>query len=202
MALNPATIASLTGKTNDAALVEQIAAAASELERLLGYPLCGAAEAEERIFTYKPGYIWQRVHPLYGAPTAIVLVRGGVETTITDYQLGQNGELHGSWFNMFRMCDCKLTSCACDKQCDYIKVTAKWGFASPETVEEVEYCTLPSDLMQLIGEAVKQNTDANRDIQSENVGTRSYGKFARSNQSVWQRYEGVVNHYKLKRPRF
>lgn len=181
--------------------------AIAELERLLGYPLCGSTEPEERIFPWTY-HLWHRVNPLYEL-VSITLVRGGQEETITDYQLGQNGKLWGDWFNAFKLCNtCQAGMCYhCGDGCDYVKVTAKWGFCAPELVEESGsedslQCCIPDDLYNVLAEAAKKAAKGDKnDIQSENTGTRSYSKFAAAYQSTWQKYASVIEYYKMRMPR-
>lgn len=189
-------------------VTEQVAAnAKAELERLLGYPLCGSAEPEERIFPWR-NQLWHRVNPLYEL-VSITLVRAGREETITDYQLGQNGRLYGDWFNAFKLCNiCQTGNCYhCGDGCDYIKVTAKWGFGAPVTVEESGaedsvQCYIPDDLYAVLEAATKQAAKGDKaDVQSENTGTRSYSKFAKSYESAWQKYDGVIEYYRMRTPR-
>lgn len=199
------------GATDNEAFQQQVDAAVGELERLLGYPLCGTTEAEERIFTFRAGHLWQKVHPMYGEPEAIVVVdTTGAEETIVDYQLGQNGRLFGDWFNAIKLCKNAghLSRCTCyEGRCDYIKVTATWGFGArhwgSESPGEGEapYCYLPPDLYNLLVQAVKASINPKTDIQSENTGTRSYSKFAASYQTVWQKYSGIIEFYRLREPR-
>lgn len=180
--------------------------AIAELERQLGYPLCGSAEPEERIFPWR-NQIWHRVNPLYEL-VSVVLVRGGQEQTITDYQLGQNGKLWGDWFNAFKLCNtCRGACTHCGDGCDYIKVTAKWGFGAPETVEESgdtdrTLCYIPDDLYNVLSEAANKAAKGDKnDLQSENTGTRSYSKFAASYKSTWLKYVDVIEYYKMRAPR-
>lgn len=207
--VDTAKLAEILGQTDNAAFQQAAANAVAELERQLGYPLCGTTEAEERIFNWTDT-LWHRVHPLYEAPASIVLVRGGSEETVTDFQLGQNGRLFGDWFNAFKLCNTCQTGycrhCPYDR-CDYIKVTAKWGFGAPELVEESGepdsfLCYLPDDLYNVLVEAVKASGNKKGDIQSENTGTRSYSKFAASYKTVWEKYGGVIDFYRLREPRF
>lgn len=196
-------LATLAGRTNNDQFKAQVESALSDLERLLGYPLAPTADAVERTFDWTT-QLWHRVHPLYAAPTSVVLVRAGQEETIdlAEIQLGQNGKLYGQWFNAFKLCDACMRNCSlCHTGCDYVKVTAQWGFSAPTDGENATY-VLPSDLMNVIAEAVKDATNAKKDIQSEGVGTRNYSKFAASYQTVWQKYAGVINFYKLKEQRF
>lgn len=200
-------IASQLNLTDNAALEQQVNAAVSELERLLGYPLCGTPTAEERIFKWTDT-LWHRTHPMWAQPTSITLVRNNQEETITDFQLGQNGKLFGDWFNAFKLCNiCQVGRCTHYLSCDYVKVVAKWGFAEPATVEEsgdeddTYQCYLPDDLFNVLLEAIKDGGNAKKDIQSENTGTRSYSKFAKSYESAWQKNSGVIEFYKLREPR-
>lgn len=188
---------------------EQLAdIAVAELERQLGYPLCGSTEPEERIFPWNDT-LWHRTHPMYGQPTSITLVRNGHEETVSDYQLGQNGQLFGSWFNAFKLCNiCQAGRCShCGDRCDYIKIVARWGFGAPEIVEESNeadcvLCILPDDLYGVLEAAIKEaQKGAKNDIQSENTGTRSYSKFTASYKTTWQKYAGVIDYYRMRMPR-
>ena len=207
-------IAALLGKTDNVALEQQVTAAVSDLERKLGYPLCGTAVPQERIFRWTDT-LWHRTHPMYLTPTSIVLVGvnapviGGSsssEQTITDYQLGQNGKLEGNWFNMFKLCNvCQTGRCIHCDRCEYIKITAAWGFAAPEPSEEsgdeTVYCVIPDDLFNVLLEAVKEAGQGRKNIQKESTGTRSYNKFAASYQTVWQKHADIISFYKVREPR-
>lgn len=199
-------IAAILGKTDNQQLEQQVNAAVSDLERKLGYSLCGTTDAEERLFPYTET-LWHRTQPMYVAPTSITLVYGNSsEEVITDFQVGQNGKLFGDWFNAFRICDrCQVGRCYCYENCAYFKVVAKWGFAAPEASDESgdeqPLCVVPDDLYNVLLEAIKKAGDGKKDIQSESTGTRSYTKFASSYQTVWQKYADVINFYKLRKPR-
>lgn len=212
--VNTAQLAELIGATDNAAFQQQVNAAVAELERQLKYPLCGTAEAQERIFNYRPGYLWLKTHPFYEL-SSVVLVRDQKEETVelADLQTGQNGELYGDWFNGIKLCDqCKFDIVRCPhySNCDYVKVTAKWGFCAPTEVEESPgespgepdyYCCLPADLYDVLVDAVTAANDSKSDIQSESVGTRSYTKFAKAFQSTWDKYASVINFYAMRPPR-
>lgn len=211
-------LASVLNRTNDATFQHEVNAAVAELERLLGYSLSGTIEAEERIFSYHKGTVWKKVNPFYGKPTSVTLVycENDSEETLTedDYRLGQNGKLFGTWFNALKICRCPGSCLNClSRKADYIKVVATWGFAEPvvvdvdesgdESGQAVEVIdTLPADLEHVLLEAIRSNNDSKSDIQSENTGTRSYTKFARSYQSVWEKYGAVIEFYRMREPRF
>lgn len=208
-----AQLAEILGKTNDAAFAQAVNAAVADLERLLKYPLCGSTEPELRTFTYRPGYLWLKTHPFYDLESLVIVRNGNEETVSTsDLQYGQNGELYGSWFNGIKECKPCRPGCACFDGCEYVKITAKWGFCPPVEAdtespgdespgEPVTYCCLPDDLYNVLVEAIKQATDPRSDVQSENVGTRSYSKFTSSFKSVWDKYSSVINFYAMREPR-
>lgn len=204
-------LAEIVGATDDLAFEQLANSAVAELERQLGYALCGTIEAEERLFDWSNSSTWHRTHPMYETPTQIILVRGDdTEETIIDFQLGQNGKLHGSWFNAFKLCDlcqsrCGLNCIGCDN-CVYAKVTAKWGFGAPQIIDESggddsTVCYLPDDLYNVLVEAVKQANNPASDIQSEGTGTRNYTKFAKSYMTAWEKYASVIDFYKMREPR-
>lgn len=200
--VDTAKLAEILGEADNAAFQQQAASAVAELERQLGYPLCGTTEAEERIFNWTDT-LWHRVHPLYEAPVSVTLVRGGREETTSDIMLGQNGRLFGDWYNAFKLCNqCQGSRCVHCDRCDYIKVVAKWGFGAPTTEGDNTLCYLPDDLYNVLVEAVKASGNKKADLQSENTGTRSYSKFAASYKPVWEKYGGVIDFYRLREPRF
>lgn len=208
MTIDYAKLATLAGRTNDDQFKAQVESAIADLERQLGYPLAPTATAVERKFDWTTQY-WHRVHPMYAAPTSVVLVSASPlgsasEETIdtAELQLGQNGKLYGDWFNMFRLCDECVRRCRLCGNCAYVKVTAQWGFSAPTGEGESQTYVLPSDLMNVLSEAVKDASNAKKDIQSEGTGTRNYSKFAASYQTVWQKYAGVIDFYRLKEQRF
>lgn len=210
--VDTAQLADILGKTDNAAFEQQVNAAVADLERQLGYPLCGTTELETRTFTYQDGYLWLKTHPFYDL-SELVIVRNSLgnpaEETVelADLQYGQNGKLFGEWFNGIKICDtCLKPTCPCFDNCDYVRVTASWGFCPPVVEDESgdadnTFCCIPDDLYNVLVEAVRQGTDPKSDIQSENVGTRSYSKFAKSYASVWEKYASVIEFYRLREPR-
>lgn len=204
MTVDYAKLALLAGKTNDAAFKAQIDVAVSSLERLLGYTLTATVEAEERTFNWTDT-LWHRVHPMYAAPTSVILLQGDNQTEetleVASLQLGQNGKLYGDWFNAFKLCDDCLRRCRLCGNCMYVKVTAKWGFAEPTGEGENQVITLPSDLMGVIVAAYKDVNNSKKDIQSEGTGTRNYSKFAKAYTDWWTANDSVINFYKLREPR-
>lgn len=199
MSVSTASIAQILGVTDDASLKAKVDVAVAELELVLGYEICGAADFEERVFVYRPGRVWQYTHPFYELQS-ITIVRDGRETTVVDYQLGLNGRLDAKWYNMFKLCKGQCGRvCGCFGGCDYIKVTAKWGFGAP--TGDPATCHLPQDLLGVLAQAVKSVNNPRDDIQSENTSTRSYTKFADSYKSVWLKYDGILSFYRMKRQR-
>ncbi|MFA5172596.1 MAG: hypothetical protein WC426_13625 [Sulfuriferula sp.] len=213
--VDTAQLAQILGKTDDAAFEQAVNAAVADLERLLNYPLCGSADFETRQFGYPEGYLWLKTHPFYEVETVTTVV-DGVETVVAsgDLQYGQNGRLFGSWFNGIKLCNkCNIGNrCNHYNNCDYIIVSAKWGFCPPtelaeespgdESPGEPEYvCCLPDDLYNVLVEAVGQALDPKSDVQSENVGTRSYSKFTKAFGTIWEKYASVIEFYRLREPR-
>lgn len=207
-----AQLAEILGKTNDAAFAQAVNAAVADLERLLKYPLCGSTEPELRTFPYKPGYLWLKTHPFYDLESLVIVRNGNEETVSTsDLQYGQNGQLFGDWFNGIKQCKPCRPGCACFDGCEYVKIVAKWGFCPPTPVDESpgeespgepEYiCCLPDDLYNVLVEAVSTALDPKSDVQSENVGTRSYTKFTKAFATTWEKYKSVIDFYALRQPR-
>lgn len=202
--IDTAQLAELLGQTDDAAFEQAVNAAVADLERKLKYPLCGSIEPELRTFNYRPGDVWLKTHPFYSL-VSLVVVRNGVETEVntSDLMYGQNGQLYGSWYNGIKICDtCPGYRCPSFAKCDYIKVTALWGFAEPATTEEsgegdITSCTLPDDLYNVLKEAVEKSLGAD-DLQSESTQTRSYTKFASAYKSVWEKYADIIEFYALR----
>jgi hypothetical protein len=216
--IDTAKLASILSRTNDALFQQQVNAAVAELERILGYSLSGTIEPEERSFPFHKSAVWKKVNPFYGQPTSVTLVNceNDSEETIAaeDYRRGQNGTLFGTWFNALKLCKCPSSCLNCySHRADYIKVVATWGFAEPVVVDTDEsgdesgqasevIDTLPADLERVLLEAIKADSDSKSDIQSENTGTRSYSKFAKSYGSVWEKYAATLEFYRMREPRF
>lgn len=205
--VDTAQLADILGKTDDAAFEQAANAAIADLERLLGYPLCGGADFESRAFDYPEGYLWLKTHPFY-AIESVTTVVNGVENVISsnDLQYGQNGKLFGDWFNGIKLCKlCSIGRCSHYNNCDYVLVSAKWGFcppvASDESGSDEVYCCLPDDLYNVLVEAIGQALDPKSEVQSENVGTRSYSKFTKAFGTVWEKYASVIEFYRLREPR-
>lgn len=191
--VDPAAMATELGVTET-----QVNVAIGQLEQKLGYPLLGTTDNVERVFSWTPT-LWHRVNPFYAAPSSVVLVAGSDEETLSlpDLQYGQNGQLFGDWFNAFKLCESCIARCRCYDTCRSVRVTAKWGFAAPDDGKAV----IPGDLYGLLTDVIKWNTDDNRDIQSENTGTRSYSRFTKAYETPWAANAELLDNYKMRDPR-
>lgn len=194
--VDPAAMATELGVTEN-----QVATAIGQLETALGYPLLGTAEPEARSFPWQ-ATLWHKVQPLYDMPTSVVLSHYGDEETLdlTALQLGQNGKLNGDWFNAFKLCGACVAACRYYDQCEYVQVTAKWGFAAPAG-KGSDLAQIPGDLYGVLVAVIKQNTDKKRGIQSEGTGTRNYSKFTKAYEDVWVTYADTVNLYAIREQR-
>lgn len=194
--VDPAAMATELGVTEN-----QVLTAIGQLETALGYPLLGTAEPQVRAFPWQ-ATLWHKVQPMYDMPTSVVLSHYGDEETLdlTALQLGQNGRLNGDWFNAFKLCNSCIAACRFYDQCEYVNVTAKWGFAAPAG-EGSDLAQIPGDLYGFLTDLIKQTTDKKRDIQSEGTGTRNYSKFAKAYTDVWESQATLISHYAIREQR-